>query len=260
MATEPGIAASLRRLQEKAIDNTLADHQLPASDRDAVRSWGRNEAQAELFALVVEAIKTPSAQRTTDQQNAVTWMSELAIGNDRQKGLHAGAEYARWAGLDVNEYSRIADTASLADLTAFLSSPVEPFNTADTAHATGGYCVYKPPAPFSADYDGSLNPMCLIGTCPSVAGCPVATPTFDEFVKWGQVAASYPTLSNGGATLQAAAIAAGAAFGVTAGLAIITGVTIGATAGSAFVGTAAATTLATGMAVDMAAEAPRPPI
>ena len=38
-AAGPEVEASLRRLQDQALANTLADHQLPASDRDAVLSW-----------------------------------------------------------------------------------------------------------------------------------------------------------------------------------------------------------------------------
>ena len=95
------VGASLERLEDKAVDNTLADHDLPASDREAVLSWGRDDAEAELWALIVEAVKTPAGERTADQQNAAVWMMQLASAQANDAAKQAGAEYATWAGLDV---------------------------------------------------------------------------------------------------------------------------------------------------------------
>ena len=41
---------SLQQLQQQAISNTLQDHALPASDADAVATWGRGDALAEPWA------------------------------------------------------------------------------------------------------------------------------------------------------------------------------------------------------------------
>ena len=122
------VGASLERLQDQAVDNTLADHGLPESDRAAVLSWGRDDAHAELWALIVQAINTPAAERTTDQQNAAAWMMQLASAQANDAAKQTGAEYTTWAGLDVTEYERMADTASKDQLTAFLSEDVRPFS------------------------------------------------------------------------------------------------------------------------------------
>ncbi len=55
-AATPAQAQSLQNLEQAAVSNTLADHGLPASDATAAQSWGRNDAEAELWALLVQAI------------------------------------------------------------------------------------------------------------------------------------------------------------------------------------------------------------
>src|SRR4029077_16746125 len=69
---------SLNKLQAQAVANTITDHSLASTDGDAVKSWGRNDALAELWALLVQAVQTPQATRTVDQQNAVDWLAKVA--------------------------------------------------------------------------------------------------------------------------------------------------------------------------------------
>jgi hypothetical protein len=217
------IAASLRRLEAQAVQNTLHDHQLPSSDSDAVLSWGRDDAEAELWALIVGAINTPVGQRTHDQQNAVTWMAGLASAQTAGSAEQAGAEYATWAGLDTSDYWQMASTATTAQLTTFLSSDVRTVGPQSTPRS--GYCQYRPPAPYTTEYDGSTAPTCS-APCPSMTGCPVPTPTYDQFVKWGDAAATYPTVTDPQFAQEAANIAAGEGYGaavVGAGLASLAG-------------------------------------
>ena len=176
------VGAFLERLQDQAVDNTLADHGLPESDRAAVLSWGRDDAHAELWALIVQAINTPAAERTADQQNAAAWIMRLASAQANDAAKQTGAEYATWAGLDVTDYERMADTASKDQLTAFLSEDVRSFSPLFTPN--GGYCRYRPPAPFAADYDGSRTQTCFV-PC-SFLACVIPTPKYDDFVKWGR--------------------------------------------------------------------------
>ena len=166
-------------------------------------SWGRDDADAELWALIVEAINTPAAERTTDQQNAAAWMMQLASAQANDAAKQTGAEYTTWAGLDVTDYERMADTATKDQLTAFLSEDVRPFSPLFTP--SGGYCRYRPPAPFSADYDGSATQTCFV-PC-SFLTCAIPTPTYDDFVKWGQAAVSNDTLSDASLLAQRAQIA-----------------------------------------------------
>ena len=240
-AAGPAIAASLGRLEDQAVQNTLKDHLLPAGDEDAVLSWGRDDAEAELWSLVAVAISTPAAERTQDQQNAVAWMAGLTAAQGDASAEQAGAEYATWAGLDVGEYWHLANTATADQLTTFLSSDVLTRSLQSTSR--GGYCQYKPPAPYADEYDGSIAPTCS-APCPSVAGCPVPTPSYDQFVKWGEAAATYGTVTNPQFAQQASAIAAGSAFGITlagAGIAAFAG--LATTLTTALTGTAVATAI-----------------
>ena len=123
-AAGPAIAQSMRNLSDQAIQNTLDDHQLPASDRDAALSWARDDAEAELWGLIVEAITTSEGQRTTDQQHAAEWMMQLASAQANDAAKQAGEEYTTWAGLDVLDYRAMADTATKAELTDFLDDDV----------------------------------------------------------------------------------------------------------------------------------------
>ncbi|HEX4472928.1 MAG TPA: MBG domain-containing protein [Nocardioides sp.] len=216
----PSQADALRAFERLAVQDVMADHGLPDSDLNAVQSWGRPDAQAELWMLIVQAIQKTPAQRSANQQQVTDWMADLYRSQQNAEAQHAGAEYARWAGLEVGDYWNIAATGSEAQLGSFLSQPVEPFNTPDTAHATGGYCTYHPPAPDSGDYDGSSTPTCFT-PCQSPVGCPVPTPTYDQFTSWGQAATIYPTLTSTEFQLNASSIAGGLALlGSVAGAAI----------------------------------------
>ncbi len=131
----------------------------------------------------------------------------------------------------------MADTATKAELTDFLDDDVRTFSPLFTPR--GGYCRYTPPVPYSTEYDGSKTQTCFT-PCPGVLGCAVPTPSYEQFVKWGQAAATYASVTNAQFALQATAIASGVAFGATvaaAGLAAFAGVagTITATiAGTTF--------------------------
>ena len=106
-----------------------------------------------------------------------------------------------------------------------------------------GYCRYTPPVPYSTEYDGSTTQTCFT-PCPAVLGCPVPTPSYDQFVKWGQAAATYASVTNPQFAAQATAIASGVAFGATvaaAGLAAFSGVA--ATITATITGTALASAI-----------------
>ena len=47
----PAQAGALHSLEGQAVASVLAAHELPASDRLAVRTWGRTDAQAALWGL-----------------------------------------------------------------------------------------------------------------------------------------------------------------------------------------------------------------
>jgi hypothetical protein len=204
-AAGPQVAESIRQLEDQAVSNTLADHQLPASDREAVLSWGRAEAQGELWALIVDALTTSADGRTHVQKDVVVWMAGLVSAQSNESALHAGAEYATWAGLDIHRYWNMARTANQSDLQDFLSEPARA--RAPDGSPRGGYCRYTAPGPDSDAYDGSMAPLCHTA-CPSVQVCTFPVPTYDNFVSWGKDAAIYPTISSPAFRAQAAMVGA----------------------------------------------------
>ncbi len=140
-------ATSLLTLQNQAIANTINDHGLASTDYSAVLSWGRPEAEAELLALIVQAIDTPSTSQTPDQSNAVAWVQAVEQREAEVAAEDAGLEYVKWAGLDQSAYSSlIAANAGESDLESFLSTTPEPSLNG------GGYCTYQPPAPDQSEY------------------------------------------------------------------------------------------------------------
>ena len=80
--------ASLHVLEQQAIANTLTDHGLPTSDTQAVETWGRSDALAELWLLVDQAIKATSP--TTDQQNVVAWLTTVMQRRAQAEADNAG--------------------------------------------------------------------------------------------------------------------------------------------------------------------------
>lgn len=185
---------ALNDLETQAITNTLADHGLPSSEASAAQSWARDDAEAELYALLVQSATTPacgSSQtpgdncRTTDQQGAVQWLADMAQREGVQEAINAGREYVKWAGLSQTAYSSYV-SAYQADLSAgkdtstdktnlqnFLqqgfNAPAD-YSCADGTTscidktslqtiqqtATAGFCVYQSPAPYQTAYQGNV--------------------------------------------------------------------------------------------------------
>src|SRR5262249_5845027 len=96
-AATPAEAQALRDSEQQARANVLADHQLPATDLPQVKTYARSDAQAEMWAMIVEALKTPPGQRTTDQQGLVDWMSDQVTEQRFQPAANAAIEYTRFA-------------------------------------------------------------------------------------------------------------------------------------------------------------------
>jgi hypothetical protein len=256
----PAQIQSLKNLEQTAITNTLADHGLPVGDAAAVQAWGRDDAEAELWGLLVQAIKAPACTagqtpgqgcRSTDQQNAVDWLAGTA---NKQEGMvnrqavqaanDAGLEYVKWAGMsqsaytsDVAQYDSDASqgkstTQDDNNLKTLLNYPPVNYNNTNTSQATGGYCVYRSPVPYASEYTGYDDPTCG-APCPSLLGCTPPTPSYDQFTKWGEADVNNALFNNAdfGNTSRDIAItasffmalsaAAGAAVATASGLGVV---------------------------------------
>ena len=226
----PAEETALQDLEQQAVTNTISDHMLASTDGPAVLSWGRSDAEAELFALLVQAVEAPNP--TPDQQGAVDWLAGLVQAQELQTAQNAGMEYAKWAGLGVDQYeSLIGTNPSEGALASFLSLQPEPFYPNDPSDQTQGYCGYTPPAPDSGDwqngYDIGYQP--CYTTCTDFLGCTVPTPSQGQFLQWGEAdtVAAADSVYNSGAFVQAAHdISDGVVFGGAVAGSIATSVTL----------------------------------
>ena len=96
-AATPAEVASLHAFERQAVENTLRDHHLPAGDAAAAESWGRADALAELWGLVVQAIQ--ASHPTADQRNVVAWLTAVMHRRAKAEADAAGWEFLKWAGL-----------------------------------------------------------------------------------------------------------------------------------------------------------------
>ena len=212
----PDAADALRAMQEQAIDNVIAGHELAATDRAAVLSYARYDALAELWGMIATAFETSKAQRSASQQAVVDWLGRRLTYLRSIAPPHAAIEYAKFAGKNVNQLEQLLYYGGTEQqIKDFLSGTPEPFNTVNKAEATGGYCRYRPPAPFEADYDGHLLQQCFT-PCQSPFGCAPTTPTYDQFVKWGNTRVG-SLLDSETVISQAALVAAAAGSGLVGG-------------------------------------------
>jgi uncharacterized protein YjbI with pentapeptide repeats len=205
---------SLENLEDQAVTNIVNGHSLAPSDANAVKSWARADAQAELYALLVAAINTSAASRTLDQQNAVDWLDAIVQRQNAAAAQASGREYVKWAGLDQSQYDALLNrTHTESDLKTFLSGHV----------SSVGYCGYRSPAPYETDYTGYNDPSCSTTACQFSLICNPPTPSYDQFVKWGEGAANYTLLSSEDYRSTSQKIALGLAFGIPLGVIYTTG-------------------------------------
>ena len=223
-------ADSLQAIQNQAVSNVIAAHSLSSDDGDAVLSWGRSDAESELFTLLMQALTTSAASRSTDQQNAVDWLTAVEQRQAVVAAQDAGAEYVKWAGLDEGAYQSLLNTnPSESTLQTFLSTPGYPTSQSPfTTQTDSGYCVYQSPAPYASDYaDPASDPTCN-GQPPPLGYVP-PTPSYAQFTKWGEADANYTLLATGGYLPAADAYGIGAGFALVVG-ALVSGVAIGSQA------------------------------
>ena len=201
-AATPAQASSLQALQNQAVNNTIDAHGLASDDGDAVLSWGRSDAEAELFALIVQAINTPAASRSRTSRTRSPGYRRSNNARPKLAAQDAGLEYVKWAGLDQSTYSSLI----AAMPTRATSSRSSPAATASSPSPTGasGYCCTSRPRRTNRstrrpderpDRHGSHRRL-------SAARRRRAT---TQFTKWGEADADYSLLSSGRGPPQAGA-------------------------------------------------------
>jgi hypothetical protein len=188
----PAQDASLRRLEDQAVNAVIRDHGLSAGDETAVLTWGRDQALAQLWTLLLDSIA--ASPRSTDQQNAVDWLNGIVPRKSVSAAQAAGREYVRWAGLDDGAYwSLLSRNPGESELRAFLDDSPQPWNP---PHYTAGWCAYRSPAPYSSEYAGDNDRTCLAWCSNGLLPCGPPTPSYEQFVKWGEAVATYDLLKS----------------------------------------------------------------
>jgi|GEM_PF-4613572 len=235
----PAQQSSLENLEDQAVQDTVALHQLGSSDGPQVMSWGRQDALAMLWSLIYEDITSTSplpGQSAADQQNVVAWLQAVAERNNILSADDAGLEYTKWAGLSVSNYEQLlASGPSEAALQSFFApGTAEPLpytageNSGTPQSANNeGYCLYQAPAPYQAAWpDVYSNGAPQICYTPSISFGSPTPPTTTDFEDWGQADVTSQLASTPGWTSAAAGVAEGytqlaVAAATTAGTALL---------------------------------------
>ena len=166
-----------------------------------MRSWGRQEVLAQLWALMVKAIRTDPGSRSADQAHVVTWLA----ADDEPQGRGAGAQrrlgVPQVGGSGVQPPTRApplrrssATCRGLPTARASRSATCSaPPRTATAATAT----TCRRPA-LEHQYDGnasrpanSAGPWCFPPyQCQDPLGCDTNQPLFESFLSWGEAGAT----------------------------------------------------------------------
>lgn len=260
--------ASLEDLEQQAVTNTVADHGLSSADNLAAQTWGRDAALAELWGLLSQAVNTPEAQRTTDQANAVAWLTNVALQENIAAADDAGLEYAKWAGLGAGAYENLlASKPTEAQLATFLGGG--PFNygsgesmSTPSSTSNEGYCVYVPPAPYTTQYTANIyTPIanstadqdCFTSCTDQLTNCAPPTPTESQFEAFGAADADDQAFDNSAFPAVANDVGEAAGFGAALVGGGAAGVALSSSLSSVLLGSTLASVLSPYGGVDSAA-------
>jgi hypothetical protein len=242
---------ALNRLALVAVTNTMKNHGIAPNEFATTQTWGRADAQAELWALIQQAMFTvppPCSDdaikagfcRTADQQLVDDFFNDVFKAELITEHNQAALEYATWAGLDLTSVEQALENdptrTSVAD--ALRGAPVT-----EAQYPGGGFCNYVPPDDTGIDYTGRSDQQCIVG-CVSVLGCDPPYPAFDAFEAWGTA-----RVLNGGQTAPSPGFASAfraVILGIAGGgmaAAAAAGVGLGNGLASTMVGTAFTTAL-----------------
>ena len=218
-------------------------------------TWGRGDALAELWGLVVEAIRTPTATRSDVQQDVVDWLTAMIRRKGEAAAVNAGWEYLKWAGNTPGNTARPATDTIKTALQGFVNGTRAPvnYNGGNPNNSTSGFCYYQPPAGVESEYTGNIFTPFLQSTadswcfpnfqCLNLLGCNANTPSFESFVKWGEIDVTGDPRNDNDFAVTAKDAAIGLTFAAAASGAIVTGVVLAASLGSVLTGTAFAAAL-----------------
>jgi hypothetical protein len=218
---------AVETLEAQAVTNTIADHGLPAGDDSVIRSWARPDADANFWALIVQAVNdVHAAKASATEQSVNQWLIDSLHRQSILSTQDTGMEYTKWAGLGTAAYKNLlTSNASEVQLANFLSTTPNPYTGTGSAtnpagSTDGGYCTYQSPAPDQGDYTtnifGEDAPSTCYVPCQSSIGCSPPVPAASQYATWGTADYENATVSSFGsangltATAQSASLIAAA--------------------------------------------------
>jgi hypothetical protein len=192
----PSQQTALHALEAEAMQDTITDHHLATGDAVTAQTWGRPAALADLWGLLLKAVKSPN--RDGNQAQAAAWLQNVFTGEAKIEAYDAGLEYVKWADFnktfsaDKTAYDGYVKANDWKSLKTLLSQPGQAYEGA-LGSASYGYCNYQSPDgdyTLERDAEGHLPLPCAPndnGSCFPAACVPDAglTPSFEQFVTWG---------------------------------------------------------------------------
>ena len=182
---------------------------------------------------------TDPADRTSEQQDVVSWMKAAMNRRAEVISTNAGWEYLKWAGYASAVDPKPSQADILTALDRFDSGSLLPVNYRHgqpDATSNSGFCAYVPPAGLDKEYAGApSSPGSSADTwcyppfqCIDPLGCENNQPSFESFVRWGEADLIGNPNKDVDFALNANGVARGIAFGGAAVGAGITGLAVGA--------------------------------
>lgn len=164
---------AVQAFENNAVSEVLADHDLPASDTNAVLGWGRDDVRAQEWEDLDAIMSEDASKRSANDQLVFNWFQ----GVDKQQQIAAAQDA-------INEYLKWSGHSSIDDA----SAPVAQFPDGKGGY-TGGYCNYEPPGgetgPFKGTYTDNQDQECFTPCTDLVSDCTPDYPTVDQFEQWG---------------------------------------------------------------------------
>lgn len=176
------LRTSVQAFEQLAVLEVLQTHSLPSSDAAAVKGWARNAVRAQMWADLTRLIKKDPASRTAVENDVYTWFRGVVQQQNIRAALATRAEYLKYSGRTLDDY---------------LTNGADPlnFNGETKESSSGGYCLYRPPTPYQNEFNASGDQSCF--TAPGIpVGFLAPSPTYDQFVKYGQYIANSTLISS----------------------------------------------------------------
>ena len=207
--------SKLSVLTERAIDDVMQLHGLPASERNNVSIWARDRVRAQLYTRLSNIITADD--RTDDEQALYNWLTNVVWQKRIAAAQAAWDQYRAW------ELARATCSYHEPNHTGYLGlSELGTLENNDACVTNGGTCFAGLPSFTHDDCDLSacdgfpLSPACLAQSIP-------AHPTYQHFKQYGAAIANKVYAEEPRALSVLTGTGKGLAIGIGVAAAVIVG-------------------------------------